>query len=80
MALTEEERAQKAQEICNLTQELISPVSPIGDWKIAKIQEYALSGLESPYDIQVLHKSRQLVRDKINALQAELDADESEAV
>lgn len=78
MALTpEEKRAQKVQEICNLTQDLISPVSPIGDWKIAKIQEYTLSGLESPYDIADLHAKRQAVRDKINALQAELDAEEA---
>lgn len=75
MALTPEERDSKMQEICNLRQDLTSPVSEIGDWKIAKIQECALVGEAAPYDVKELHAKRQAVREKINALQAELDAD-----
>ena len=79
MALTPEERARKAQEICNLTQDLVSPVSETGDWKVCKCYEAALVGAEAPYDVKELHQKRQAIRDKINALQAELDADEAEA-
>lgn len=79
MALTNEQREKKAQQICNLTQDLVSPVSDIGDWKIAKLQEYAFLGLEAPYDIKELHTKRQAVRDEINALQKELDEDEHPA-
>lgn len=79
MALTDEERNRKYQRICDLTQDLVSAVSEIGDWKIAKIQEYALAGLEAPYDIKELHAKRQAVRDEINKLQLELDEDEHPA-
>lgn len=72
--ITEEKRAQMEQEICNLTSELTSPVSPIGDWKIAKYEEYKLVGEEAPYDINELHAARQVVRDKINELRKQLDA------
>ena len=46
--------------------------SKIGDWKVAKYQEYILAGLEPPYDIVELHQKRQEARDKINELEAEL--------
>ncbi len=78
MALTSEERDRKAQQICNLTQDLVSPVSEIGDWKVAKCYEYSLMGKESPYDLKELHAKRQAVRDEINRLQEELAADEAE--
>ncbi len=65
-------RAEIEQEICNLTSKLTSAVSSVGDWKVAKVQEYLLAGLESPYDINELHVKRQAVRDQINALQEEL--------
>ncbi len=73
MALTDEERACKAQQICNLTQDLASPVSEIGDWKVAKCYEYSLMGEEAPYDVVALHAKRQAVRDEINRLQQELN-------
>lgn len=76
MALTDKEREQKQQEICNILSDLTSPVSDIGDWKIAKIQEYTLAGKEAPYDIAALHAARQAKRDRINELQAELAAAE----
>jgi len=60
-----------------LQSQLASPVSDIGDWKVAKCQEYQLAGLEIPYDIEELHAQRQAVRDQINELRAELDGLES---
>ncbi len=76
MALTNEERAQKQQEIYNLQSQLTSGVSEIGDWKVAKCYEYSLIGEEPPYDVKELHEKRQAIRDQINALQEELAADE----
>lgn len=72
MALTKEERESKEQEIRDLTQDLTSPVSPIGDWKVVKIQEYNLMQRSVPYDVDDLHAKRQAARDRINQLQAEL--------
>lgn len=40
------------------------------DYKIIKCSEYQLAGLEAPYDIAELHKERQEIRDKINALES----------
>lgn len=72
---TREEKMMTLQtELSCLMSELSSPASPIGDWKVAKCQEYSLAGLELPYDIAELHAQRQAVRDRINAKQAELDA------
>ena len=72
---TPEEKAMTLQtQISCLMSELSSPVSAIGDWKIAKCQEYALAGIEAPYDIAELHAQRQAVRDRINELKAELAA------
>lgn len=39
------------------------------DYKIIKCSEYQLAGLEMPYDIALLHKTRQELRDKINELE-----------
>lgn len=41
------------------------------DYKIIKCNEYKLAGLELPYDIEKLHKQRQVLRDEINKLQGE---------
>lgn len=65
------------QEICNLTAELQSTNSPIGDWKIAKYQEYVIAGLEPPYDINELHTKRQEIRDRINELRESMMLRES---
>ena len=75
MPMTDEERMLKEQEILNLTADLSSAASPIGDWKVAKYQEYMLAGLEAPYDIDDLHTKRQAARDRINELQEELKND-----
>ena len=63
-----EERRKLEQQIINLKSSLESRESDIGDWKIAKAQEYILAGIECPYDIAELHAKRQAVRDEINRL------------
>lgn len=42
------------------------------DYKIIKAYEYALAGLESPYDIPALHAERQAIRDLINEKKTEV--------
>lgn len=42
------------------------------DYKVSKCYEASLTGAELPYDIAALHKERQVVRDKINELEARL--------
>ena len=46
------------------------------DWKIIKIYEARLSGESDPYDYEELKAARQAARDKINALQAQLEVAE----
>ena len=41
-------------------------------------QEYSTLGMESPYDLQELHKQRQVIRDEIGALEEELAKCEDE--
>ena len=48
------------------------------DYKIIKCSECQLAGLELPYDVAALHAERQAIRDQINALEAEVGAEESE--
>ena len=73
---------QKQQEIINLTCDLTSAHSTIGDWKLIKQQEAVTLGLPAPYtDEQMLayHEQRQAARDRINALQAEIAEMEAQA-
>lgn len=70
--LTNKEQQRKMGQMYALIQELTSPASPIGDWKIAKMQEYLAAGLATPYEIADLYAQRQAVRDAINKLKAEL--------
>ena len=56
------------EEMRGLISALTSPLSDIGDWKVAKYQEYVLSGEESPYSILELHEKRQAARDRINEI------------
>lgn len=44
----------------------------------AKCIEYSTLGMESPYDLQELHKQRQVIRDEIGALEEELAKCEDE--
>ena len=48
------------------------------DYKIIKCSECQLAGLELPYDVAALHAERQAIRDQINALEAEVGAEENE--
>lgn len=75
MALTEEERQKTEMKICNLIADLTSTASEIGDWKVMKCTEAKLLGEDLPYDLEELHSKRKAVRDEINKLQEELDAD-----
>ena len=69
------------QKIRDLKTKLSCQESDIWDWKIAKCIEYSTLGMESPYDLQELHRQRQIVRDEIGALEDELAKckDEAEA-
>lgn len=68
------EREQKESEIRTLINKLSAPSSDIGDWKVVKCYEAKLQGNELPYDLNELMAERQAVRDRINELQAELEA------
>ena len=46
------------------------------DYKIIKCSEAQLLGEELPYDIASLHAERQVLRDKINELEQQLEANE----
>ena len=73
------ELAEKQQEIINLTNDLTSPASEIGDYRVIKCYEASLSGAKTmPYDTATLLAERQKVREKINALQAEVAQLEAE--
>lgn len=61
------------QEIRNLTSQLTSSVSSVGDWKVVKCYEASLVGLEPPYDINALHAERQQIRDRINEIQQRIE-------
>ena len=61
------------QEICNLTAELGSDNSDIGDWKVVKCQEYILAGKPAPYDLEELNAKRDAVRKQINEIQKEIE-------
>ena len=70
---------EKRQEIINLTSELTSTASELGDYRIIKCLEASLTGTEAPYDIKDLTAKRQAVRDKINEVEAEIAKLEAEA-
>ena len=69
----------KKQEIINLEASLSSNTSEIGDYRVIKCYEANLSGAKTmPYDTATLLAERQKVRDKINALEAEVAQLEAE--
>ena len=73
------ELAEKEQEIVKLTNDLTSPAAEIGDYRVIKCYEATLSGAKTmPYDTATLLAERQKVRDKINALEAEVAQLEAE--
>ena len=59
-------------EMAQLMGNLSSNTSPIGDWKLARIQESRLMGAPDPYDLNDLVKQRQITRDRINEIEIEL--------
>lgn len=70
---------EKQQEIINLQAHLASKNSEIGDYRVIKCYEATLSGAKTmPYDTATLLAERQKVRDKINALEAEVAQLEAE--
>lgn len=73
---TEIDRERIESEIRTLQSKLDAPTSDIGDWKIIKIYEARLSGESDPYNYEELKAARQAARDKINALQAQLEVAE----
>ena len=75
----QQEIQQKQQEIINLKCSLSSAFSEIGDWKVAKTYEARMNGQADPYDFASLTKSRQEVRDHINALEKELAEADNES-
>ena len=42
------------------------------DYKVIKCAEALTIGAEMPYDVAILHKERQALRDKINKLESEV--------
>ncbi len=60
-------------EMAQLSSNLSANTSSIGDWKVIKIYEARMKGEEDPYDFDVLAADRQAARDRINAIQKELE-------
>ena len=60
--------AERAQ----LMSRLSANTSPIGDWKIAKIQEARMLGEQDPYDLVELSTQRRAARIRINEIDIEL--------
>ena len=60
--------AERAQ----LMSSLSANTSPIGDWKIAKIQEARMMGEADPYDVVELANQRRAARIRINEIDIEL--------
>jgi hypothetical protein len=67
---TEEELEKQAilQEIASLKSELETT-----DYMVIKCSEYQLAGLDAPYNIEEIHTSRQMIRDRINVLELSLN-------
>ena len=63
----EELRDRRYMEIERLKSELQE-----SDYKVIKCAEALTIGAEMPYDVEILHKERQALRDKINELESEV--------
>ncbi len=59
---------QKIKEIAELKDKLSKD-----DYKIIKSYEYSLAGQEIPYDLETLIYERDVIRDKINELEKEIE-------
>lgn len=62
------------KKLLNINIELLKKRLSESDYKIIKCAECSLSGNDLLYDVEALHTERQAIRDRINALEAELDA------
>ena len=70
-----EEREQLEAELRCLNSRLCSNRDELGDWKLSKIHEYSLLGLECPYteeELNTYHTERQKIRDRINEIEERL--------
>lgn len=63
----------KYYQIADLTSQLESSHSDVGDWKIIKCYEAKLNENEMPYDVNDLMAKRSEIRRQINALQNEIE-------
>ena len=74
--LTEEQKAEleRQQKISNIQSKISNLKAQIADtdYQVIKSYEYSLVGLDSEYDIESMHQSRQSLRDQINELEAQL--------
>lgn len=61
-------KAERAQLMSNLS----ANTSPIGDWKIARVQEARMMGEPDPYDAVELVNQRRAARIRINEIDIEL--------
>lgn len=61
-------------EMAQLMSNLSANTSPIGDWKVIKIYEARMKGEADPYNFDNLAAQRQSARNRINAIQAELES------
>lgn len=66
--------------LVKLNIELLKKRLADSDYKVIKYAECSLAGEDAPYDITALHAERQIIRDKINALETALAALEAEEV
>lgn len=70
--IAEREKQQRRSALRMQITELKSQLDS-SDYQIIKTYEYSLVNLDPEYDITALHQERQTLRDRINALQAELN-------
>jgi hypothetical protein len=80
---TEEELAEleRQQKIAGIQSQITALKDQLSatDYQIIKAYEYSLVGLETDYDIAVLHQERQSIRDQINELEEQLAKDTENA-
>lgn len=69
--LAEMARQQEIADICSQISNLKAQISDT-DYKVIKAYEYSLVGILTEYDMEELHQERQILRDQINELEAQL--------
>lgn len=60
-------------EMSQLMSNLSANTSPIGDWKVIKISEARMQGLDDPYDFEELVAARKAARERIDEIRKELE-------